>query len=231
MTETKKALDPNQKLPPNAKVYLGYGEPFAYIGPNSREPEDLFLRDDAGKWHCVEECDFYAVAVWRNYGAEFAITEDASGFLSVRFPDWAEGPEATLFPILWPNEREEGGVMDADIDEPHVPLFTATSPTGTLFFAEVHMNWIHPKEGDQYAHEVEAVISHRDYLAVWAFFKLGMPGTAMPGIVGYVVTEHTSDGDLPADCLGRKVDIYFHIPEEGMHLADAVFAEDAHATA
>lgn len=58
-----------------------------------------------------------------------------------------------------------------------------------------------------------------------------MIGSELPDIAGYVVTEETTDGDLPEDCLGRKVDIYFHIPEEGMHLADAVFAEDAHAAA
>jgi hypothetical protein len=116
--------------------------------------------------------------------------------------------------------------MDSDIDEPHMPLFTASSPTGTLFFAEVHMNWDAPPDKEGYAHEVEAVISYADYLAVWAFFMLGVPGTAMPGIVGYAVTEHTTDGDLPIDCLGRKVDIYFNIPEEGVHLADAVFANE-----
>jgi hypothetical protein len=60
-----------------------------------------------------------------------------------------------------------------------------------------------------------------------AFFGLAVPGTELPGVVGYVVTEETTDGDLPADCLGRKVDICFNIPEEGMNHADAVFTDEA----
>lgn len=107
MTETKNALDPNQELPPNAKAYLGYGEPFAVIG-DANDPDEFFIRDDAGKWHCVESWDFYAVAVWREYAGEFSITEDVrSGNLLVRFLDWPNGPAARLFTITWPDERAE----------------------------------------------------------------------------------------------------------------------------
>lgn len=81
-----------------------------------------------------------------------------------------------------------------------------------------------------YAHEVEVAISRADYLAALAFFGIGVTGTEMPGVVGYAVTEETTDGDLPTDCLGRRVDTCFNIPAKGVHHADAVFAEDAQPT-
>lgn len=88
------------KLPPNAVPYGD--ERFAYIGANSREPDAFFLRDDGGKWHCVDACDFYAVTVWYDYGADLAITEDAStGNLSAHFRDWLDGTSINLFPIAW----------------------------------------------------------------------------------------------------------------------------------
>lgn len=108
----------------------------------------------------------------------------------------------------------------------HLPLFIAPSSTGTLYFAEVHLGWDAPAGKEGYAYEVEVAISRRDYLAAVAYFGLGVPGTEMPGIAGYVVTEETTDGDLPEDCLGRKVDLCFHIPETDTHLADAVFANE-----
>ena len=117
-----------------------------------------------------------------------------------------------------------------DFDKPYAPLFWTKSPVGTLFFAVVHMNWDAPPGKEGYAHEVEVAISRADYLAAVAFFGLGVPRTELPGVVGYVVTEETTDGDLPTDCLGRRVDICFNIPEEGMNHADAVFADEARAT-
>lgn len=119
--------------------------------------------------------------------------------------------------------------IPADLNKPYVPLFWTKSPAGMLFFALVHMNWDAPPGKEGYAHEVEVAISHRDYLAAVAFFGLGVTGTELPGVVGYVVTEHASDGDLPADCLGRKVDICFNIPETGLNHADAVFADKTRA--
>lgn len=88
------------KLPPNAVPYND--ERFAYIGEDSREPDAFFLRDDGGKWHCVDACDFYAVEVWHQYGADIAITEDPStGALSARFRDWRDGTCINLFPLVW----------------------------------------------------------------------------------------------------------------------------------
>lgn len=88
------------KLPPNAVPYGD--ERFAYIGANSREPDALFLRDDSGQWHHVDACDFYAVQVWHDYGADIAISHDPStGALSARFRDWPDGTCITLFSLAW----------------------------------------------------------------------------------------------------------------------------------
>lgn len=56
-------------------------------------------------------------------------------------------------------------------DKPYIPLFTAASPTGELYFAEVHLNWDAPEDKEGYAHEVEVAISRADYLAAVAFYE------------------------------------------------------------
>lgn len=107
-TDTKTNLD-RYDLPPNAFFHLDAAghEPFAVIGENM-DPEEFFLRDSTGRWHCVESCDYYAVYVWRSYGAAVEIVGNASsGNLTVRFRDWRGSPKAILFPIAWPDERGE----------------------------------------------------------------------------------------------------------------------------
>lgn len=104
---TKPDLD-RYDLPPNAYFRLDAAghESFAVIGENM-DPEEFFLRDNTGRWHCVQSRDYYAVYLWRSYGAAIQIIEDASsGNLTVRFLDW-DRPEAILFPIAWPDERGE----------------------------------------------------------------------------------------------------------------------------
>jgi hypothetical protein len=98
--------------PPNAVPYED--ERFAYIGEDSREPDAFFLRDDGGKWHYMDACDFYAVQVWHSYGADIAITEDPSGdTLSARFRDRPDGTCILLSPLVWlgnkPFERRVSG--------------------------------------------------------------------------------------------------------------------------
>lgn len=105
MTESKQHDLDRYEVPPDATFHLDAAgdEPFAIIGDDNA-PEEFFLRDDTGKWHCVQAADYYAAFVWRFFHAEVVIKDDG-GLLSIRFADWADGPEVIVEPILWPEER------------------------------------------------------------------------------------------------------------------------------
>lgn len=97
-------------LPPEAKCYWGTNvERFATIDDEHGDPKEFFIRDDTGKWHCVDDCDYYAASVWHRHGAELTISEvgELKDHLSVRIRDLPDGPKFSLMPITWPEERRE----------------------------------------------------------------------------------------------------------------------------